>query len=115
MPVGEWRNVVALEAPTPVRDGEGGYVDTWAPLTPGLWDCSIRSAGPHDLERSAAGTTAASASHVLGGRYHAGVTTQTRIRYTDPDRGERLFSVIYVENVGERGDAMTLLVTEVVE
>lgn len=115
MPIGEWRNVVTLEAPTPAADGDGGYVDTWAPLTPALLDCSIRSAGPHDLERALGGTTAATASHVLTGRYHPGITTKTRIRYADPVRGARLFSVVYVENVGERGDVMTLLCAEVVE
>jgi head-tail adaptor len=115
MAIGDWRYVVALEAPTPVADGDGGYRDTWAPLTPGQLDCSIRSAGPRDLERPMAGTVGATASHVLVGRYHPGITTKTRIRYNDPVRGPRLFSVVYVENVAERGDVMTLLCAEVIE
>lgn len=107
MPIGAARHLVTLEQPTPTPDGDGGFTDVYAPLTPPTWHARIRPAGVRDLERSASGTVASMATHVLTGRHHAGVNTKTRIKH-----GARAFSVLYVGSPEERAIDMELLVAE---
>src|SRR4026208_1417998 len=80
MTIGEHRHLVVLRAPgAPVPEGDGGFTQTWTDLSPNTWYCSIKPATARDLERVAAGTVISSASHIVEGRYHAGITTKTRI------------------------------------
>jgi head-tail adaptor len=106
-PLGQRRHLVTLDEPIPVPDGDGGYVNQWRPLAPPAWMVRIRPAGPADQERATAGTVTATATHVLEGYYHPGVTLKTRVTY-----GARVFSVIYVGNVDERSVSMELLAAE---
>lgn len=88
--LGDYRHVVTLEAPgPPAPDGNGGYTETWAPLVPAVWHCAIEPATAGNLETVGSGTVLASASHVLRGHYHAGITSTTRVRF-----GSRTFNVV---------------------
>jgi head-tail adaptor len=74
-----------------------------------MWQVSIEPATARDLERIAAGTVLSTATHIVEGRFHAGVTTKTRMVY-----GGRTFSITGVANVEERGIEMQLVAVEVV-
>jgi SPP1 family predicted phage head-tail adaptor len=103
--IGAYRHRVTLEQPgDPVPDGEGGYTETFAPLDPPAWDCSIQAATVRDLERQIAGTIQATATHLVRGRYHPGITTETRLLFEG-----RQLAVQSVQNVEER-DIETVLV-----
>jgi len=108
--IGQARHVVTLENPgTPVPDGDGGYTEGWAPLDPASWDCAIQAANARALESLAAGTVIAQASHIVTGRYHPGITIETRLTFN----GRRM-NVIYVANRDERGIDSVLLCSEVI-
>jgi head-tail adaptor len=78
--IGEYRHRVTLENPgDPVPDGDGGYTETSIPLDPPDWDCSIQAASTRDLESIGAGTVLSQATHLLKGRYHPGITTESRV------------------------------------
>jgi head-tail adaptor len=110
MGVGRYRHVVRLESPgDPVPDGDGGYTESWAPLNPATWACMIRPANARDLETIGAGTVLSQATHVVEGRYHAGITTETRLI-----RDGRVLNVIYVGNRAERGITTDLICAEVI-
>lgn len=108
--IGQYRHVVALDAPgTPIPDGDGGYTEGWSPLDPPVWDCAITAATARDLETLGAGTVLAQASHVVRGRYHGGITTETRLTFEG-----RTLNVIYVANRDERSIETHLICAEVV-
>jgi head-tail adaptor len=110
MAVPNLRHKVRLQNPgPPVSDGEGGYTQSWTDLTPATWDCSIDPATARDLERVTAGTTLATASHVVRGRYHPGITTATRILF-----GARTLYVNGVANPEERNVETIALCQEIV-
>lgn len=111
MSIGAYRHRVLFQAPGPaVPDGDGGYTQTWSDLAPGAWMVSIEPATARDLERVAAGTVLSTASHVVKGRYHDGVTTKTRMVFAG-----RTFAITGVANVEERGITMELVAVEVVQ
>jgi hypothetical protein len=62
-------------------DGEGGYTTPIAVLVPAAWHCSIARASARELERIAAGTVVASATHILEGYHHPGITRETVIGF----------------------------------
>jgi head-tail adaptor len=78
MGIGDFRHVGTLQAITSIPDGGGGTVDTWIDLPP-AWPIDIRPATVRDLERQTAGTTVATATHVIHGRYRPDVTIDARI------------------------------------
>jgi hypothetical protein len=83
-PIGGDRHLVRFENPgPPVSDGSGGYTESWAPLSPATWWVSIRRATVRDLERFMAGTVLSTASFLVHGRYHAGVTIESRMLEAD--------------------------------
>ena len=107
---GSTRHVVRLQRPgAPVADGDGGFTQVWTDLTPATWDCSIEPATARDLERVAAGTVIATATHVLKGRFHAGITVATRVLV-----GGRQFSGTGVANPEERNLETIATAVEVV-
>jgi hypothetical protein len=112
MGIGAWRTRVELFEPITVNTADGGYTDTLSALDPPQVDLGIRPAGPRDLERVTAGTVASTATHVLEGWIHPGVTTQTVIKVPGPGGGERTFSVLYVGNPDGLGSYMELLCAE---
>lgn len=109
--VGTLRHRVTLGNPgDPVPDPDGGYTDTFTPLDPPDWDCSIAQAAVRSLEALGAGSLVAQATHLIRGRYHPGITTQTRLTFNG-----RIFSVLYVANVDERGIESALVCSELVK
>jgi head-tail adaptor len=119
MEIGTLRHLVTLDSPgTPVPDGDGGFTQAWTPLSPPEVWASILPATARDLERVVANTVQAAASHLVGMRYHSGVTTKTRItkgpRNTDGTlpAGSREFQVTSVQNPEERNVELVLTCTE---
>lgn len=110
MDTGALRHYVRLENPgAAVPDGDGGFTQAWTALEPPMVWASIRPASARDLERSIAGTVQSTATHLVGMRYHAGVTTKTRVVF-----GTRIFHVQGVHNIEERNVELVLAVEEVV-
>ena len=103
--IGEYAHLVTLATAGPtVDDPEGGYVETWVPLTPPTWYCSIVPATLDALERISGGGLTQTATHVLRGRYHPTLTADCRITFRgrvlsvssvhDPDQSQFLLTVI---------------------
>ena len=108
--IGRYRHRVALWVPgDPVSDPDGGWTDTPVPLSPPEWDCAIAPATARSLESLGSGAVLATATHVVKGRYHPGITTQTRITFQG-----RVLSVLFVANRDERGIETDLVCAEVV-
>lgn len=108
--VGTHRHLVLFQNPgAPVPDGDGGYTQSWTDASPATWHVSIDPATTRDLERVAAGTVLSTASHIVRGRYHPGVTLATRMVF-----GGRTFSITGKANLEERGIDMELVAVEVV-
>ena len=108
--VGSFRHRVTLTNPgSPVPDPDGGWSETPVPLVPPTWDCSIEQASARTLESIGAGSVLAQATHLVRGRYHAGITTQTRVTF-----GARVLSVLFVANRDERNIETDLVCAEVV-
>jgi SPP1 family predicted phage head-tail adaptor len=106
--IGSYRHRVVFQNPgTPVPDGDGGFTQAWTDLAD--WYVSIRPATTRDLERIAAGTVIATATHIISGRYLDGVTTKTRMTFAG-----RTFEVTGVANPEERNITMDLIAVEVV-
>jgi head-tail adaptor len=105
---GQRLHLVTLQNPTTTApDGDGGYTQTWTDLAPPKVFMSINAASARDLEYLASGTVAASATHLLRGPFHPGVTTQTRVLF-----GARTFHVASVRNPEERSIEMILVCEE---
>lgn len=108
--IGEYRNVVTLANPgDPIPDPDGGWIASWAPLDPPDWDCSIQPATVRALESITAGTVLAQATHIIRGRHHPGITTETRVTFEG-----RTLNVVYVTNRDERDLETDLVCAEVV-
>lgn len=107
---GAYRHVVQVEGPGPaVPDGDGGYTEGFGPLTPATWHCAISQATPKDLENIGSGTVIAQATHIVKGRYHAGITTKARLMFHG-----RILNVVAVVNVDERNIELHLACAEVI-
>lgn len=110
MNIGDLRHVVTFQNPgAPVPDGDGGWTTPWTDTDPATWHVSITPATARDLERTPHGTTISTATHIVKGRHHPDVTTQTRMLFQG-----RTFSINGVANFQERGIWMELIAVEVV-
>jgi len=110
MAIGAYRHVVTPQNPgAAVPDGDGGFTQAWTNLDPVEWHVSIEPATARDLERVAAGTVTSTASHIVTGRYHAGVTTKTHLLF-----GTRILTVTGVQNPEERNITTIAICEEVV-
>jgi head-tail adaptor len=110
MAIGQDRHHVTLEQPgPPVPDGFGGYTEGWTPLDPPTWDCAIQPATAADMERAMVGAPQATASHLVSGRYHPGITTETRILHEG-----RYLVVQSVRNLDERKMRLQLVCAEII-
>jgi len=108
--VAERPHRVTLQNPGPaVPDGDGGFTQTWTDLVPPALYVKIAPATAREVERLAAGTVLATATHIVTGPYHAGVTTKTRIVFNG-----RVFSVTGVANPDERNVETIAICAEVV-
>lgn len=108
------RHAVTLENPsTPIPDGDGGYTEAPAALTPPTMTASIEPASVRALERLAAGTTITTATHLVRLPYHPQVTTETRVKFTDFHGMAHTLEVASVINVDQRDRELALVCTEV--
>lgn len=108
MAIGDYRHRGTFQDPTAmVPDGEGGWIEGWADLTPADWPVSITPATVRDLERVAAGTVITSATHVIAGRWRPDVSTRSRMLFEG-----RIFHLTGIRNVDERDIRMELIAEE---
>jgi SPP1 family predicted phage head-tail adaptor len=109
--INQKRTRVTLQAPGPaVPDGAGGFTEAWADLAPAQAQASITPATARHLERIPAGTTMATATHLLTIWYRPDVTTRTRV-FIPPGR---LLSVVSVSDPTNEQRELELVCTEVV-
>lgn len=113
--IGELRQVGTLSAPgTPTPDGDGGFTQTYTPLDPAEWRFAIEKASVRAAERHFAATVTAHASYIMTGRFHAGITTQTRIVWVDRAGETHTGNVLDVDDPEGAGVQTVVLVSEVV-
>jgi len=90
---GDWRHVVTFQNPGPAG--------TWIDLDPAAWCVSLTQTTGDDIGvfiEPSAGTPISSASYLVRGDFHPGVTTKTRMVF-----GSQTFAITSVENVEMRG------------
>lgn len=108
MAIGDYRHTVLFQKPGPAApDGDGGFTQSWIDLVPPTWRVSIEPATAADLERVTTGTVLSSASHIVRGAFHPGVTTLTRMVFSG-----RTMSITGVQNIDERSVQMELVAVE---
>jgi head-tail adaptor len=93
------KHVTLSKAPTTTPDSDGFFED----LSPRDWWCSIQP-----LDASVSDSTRMQA-HRVEGRYHSGITVDTRIVY-----GTRQLFVKGVQDVDERHQTMVLFCEEAI-
>ena len=90
---GDRRHVVTVQNPGPNQ--------TWTDLDPATWHVSLSQLTGDDIGvfvEPAAGTPISSATYLVRGDFHPGVTTQTRLLF-----GTQAFAITSVDNVEMRG------------
>jgi hypothetical protein len=113
--IGDLRQVGTLSTPgTPTPDGDGGFTQTYVPLDPATWRFAIEVASVRAAERHFAATITSHAAYILTGRYHPGITTQTRIVWVDRSGETHTGEVLDVDDVEGAGVKTVALVSEVV-
>lgn len=93
---GDWRHVVTFQNPGPAG--------TWIDLDPAEWCVSLTQTTGDDIGvfiEPSAGTPISSASYLVRGDFHPGVTTKNRMIF-----GSQTFAITSVENVDMRGIEM---------
>ena len=91
-----------------VPDGDGGFTQTWVDLLPRAF-AHVAPATARSLERVAAGSVIATATHVVTVPYRTGVTTKTRIVFEG-----RTLNVTSVQDRDEQHVELVLVCEEVV-
>lgn len=82
--IGDRFNEVTLETPSaPVADGDGQFTETWTELDPATWPVKIESPAATDMKRAIVGTVQATDQLIVTGPFHPGITTKTRMTWTD--------------------------------
>lgn len=108
--VGERPHRMTWQNPGPaVPNGSGGYSQTWIDLLPPTTSVRIAPATAADLERLAAGTVLATATHIVDGPYHPQIKTSSRGLFNG-----RIFNVVGVANPEERNVETICVCVEVV-
>jgi len=108
MAIGAYRHVVQLQTPTTVPDGDGGVTETWVNLDP-VWYVAIHPATVRDLEREAAGTVVATATHIIRGAYRGDVKVDARMLFDG-----RTFRITGVATPKERKIELWLFAVETI-
>ena len=112
--LGALRQAVTLSAPgAAVPDGDGAYTQAYTPLDPALWWCAIKAVTPRPSESTIAGTVTGHATHVLTGRFHPGITSQTRFVWTDTAGAVHTAHAIDVDDAEGAGIQTVAMVTEI--
>jgi head-tail adaptor len=106
MRAGRLRNELLIRKPTPItRDASGGEVQTWADVHVASWWCELVQVAGGQVFRGRG--VHGQATHVASGRYEAGVLSEMRA-----ELGARLFDIVRVENVENRGRELRLELKE---
>jgi head-tail adaptor len=112
MDIGSLNRRVTLERPSvPVPDGDGGFTQTWAALSPSPVWASIEQATPKTLERILGGAVLSQASKLVRLRFHPQVTQQTRLTWVD-GLGTHIAQATDVVNVKANGTEMVIVCSE---
>lgn len=113
--LGELRQSGTLSNPGQAStDGDGGYTQTYTPLSPADWRFAIEKATVRSAERHFAATVIAHATHILTGRFHSGITTKTRVVWVDYAGATHTANVLDVDDTEGLGVETVALVAEVV-
>jgi len=113
--IGEYRQTATLSTPgTPVADGDGGFTQTPAPLSPATWRCAIEKATVRSAERHFASTVIAHGSYIMTGRFHSGITTKTTVVWVDRANVTHTANVVDVNDQEGAGVQTIVLAVEVV-
>lgn len=99
MRIGKLRHRLVIEKPVRTADGAGGAAVSWAKLA--VVRGSIET--PATRERFAAQKIQSEASHLIRMRHLEGIGPEMRIRF-----GSRLFKVLGIDDVDERGRELVL-------
>lgn len=78
MLIGALRHLLTLQTQTRASDGQGGYTETWAALSPATAWAAVQPATARDLEERVGKGIEASLSHLVTLRYRGDVTTGMR-------------------------------------
>lgn len=114
--IGELRQEGLVSNPgPPMPDGDASYTQTYTPLNPEKWRFAMEVASVRASERHFAATVIAHASYIFKGRYHPGITTQTRIVWTDRSGEVHTANVLDVDDTEGAGVETVVLVSEVVQ
>jgi head-tail adaptor len=108
IPAGRRDKRVLVEDPVIVPDSEGGFTQTWVPLTPAWLYVHIQPISGQALQHLVPDATLLSTvTHTITGPYHPGLTTESRLTY-----GTRHFRVTGVVTPDEDQIESTLLCVE---
>lgn len=105
--IGQMRHRVAIANPTREADGDGGYTDTWVAASPSPVWARIDVATASNIERLVGNTIEAPISHIVTMRWHAGVSTRSRLTHDG-----RYFNVRGLQNIQERDKWLVLACEE---
>lgn len=106
MRAGKLRHELTIEQYSVANDSTGDPVKSWSNFATGWWASIEPVAG---RETFAAQQVLAGVTHMVKGRYLAGLVATMRLKY-----GARYFRVEAVRDVEERGREMWLQCTEIV-
>jgi head-tail adaptor len=112
MGIGDFRHVGTVQAVSVVSDGGGGTIEVWTDKPP-AWPIDIRPATVRDLERQTAGTTVATATHIIHGRDRVDVTVKSRI-VAVIEGATRIFLVTGLARPRERPTDLLLFAKETI-
>lgn len=107
--IGQLRQRVDVQNPSRSADGDGGYTDTWAAASPASMWARVEPATASNVERLVGNTIEAAVSHIVTMRYHAGVTTTTRLT-----QGNRTLAVRGVQDVDWRHEWLVCACEELI-
>lgn len=97
-----------------ITDGEGGYTETFVALSPATVWASIQPAPAREVEELFSNTVAAVTSHLVGVRYHSGITTKTRVTFVDGNSASHALFVRGIQNPDMRSEQLILACEEVI-
>lgn len=114
--IGRLRQVAQIWNPgAPQADGEGDFSQVYTAADPAEWRCAIEAASVKATERHFPGTVLTQASHVLTGRFHAGISTFSRIVWVDRAGETHTANVLDVDDTEGAGVETVVLVSELVD
>lgn len=112
--IGTLRQVATLSSLAVTSpDGDGGYIPIPAPLSPAEWRCAIVKGTTGAAARLFSQTVLAITTHIIRGRFHAGIDTQTRVTWVDRAGVTHTGDAVGVEDTEGAGVETVVAVAEV--